>query len=129
VTYAYTVTANGCINPTTYNVVARVNPAPAFTSTLTPAAICSGTSFAYTAVSPTAGASFSWSRAAIATINGNGAANGMGNVNETLVNTGTAPVDVTYVYSVTANGCTSAPYNVVIRINPAPALTSTLNAA
>ena len=44
VTYAYTLAAGGCSNPSVYNVTVVVNPAMTLTSTLTPAAICSGTS-------------------------------------------------------------------------------------
>ena len=69
---------------------------------------------------------FSWTRAAVAGIS-NSAASGTGNPNETLINTTTAPVSVTYVYSVSANGCTgSTTYNVVVLVNPAPVLSSTL---
>ena len=37
----------------------------------------------------------------------NPASSGSGNPNEVLVNTTTAPVNVVYVYTVTANGCTN----------------------
>ena len=127
VTYVYTVSANGCTNPATYNVVVAVNPTPSLSSTLSPSAICSGTNFSYFPASGTAGASFAWTRAQIAGIS-NAASSGAGNPNETLTNTTASAVYVTYVYSVSANGCTNpAVYNVVVAVNPTPSLSSTLS--
>ena len=127
VRYVYTLTANGCTNPATYNVDVVVNPTPALTSTLTPAAICSGSVFSYTPLSSTTGTSFGWSRAAVAGITPAAAGTGTGNPNETLTNTTASPVTVRYVYTLTANGCTNpATYNVDVLVNPTPALTSTL---
>ena len=63
VRYIYTLTANGCTNPVTFNVDVVVNPMASLTSTLTPPAICSGTVFSYTPTSGTAGTSFVWTRA------------------------------------------------------------------
>jgi hypothetical protein len=125
VTYVYTLSANGCTNPTTYNVVVTVNPIPVLTSSLTPPAICSNTIFSYTPTSSTFGITFSWTRADVTGIS-NPAASGTGNPNEILINTTTIPVSVTYVYVLSGNGCTSAPYNVVVAVNPTPTLTSTL---
>ena len=126
VTYVYSLNANGCTNPTTYNVIVPVNPTPVLTSTLLPPAICSGSLFTYTTASSTVGAAFSWSRSALAGIS-NAAANGLGNPNEALQNTTAAPITVTYVYSVSANGCNNpATYNVSVVVNPLPVLTSSL---
>src|SRR5690606_18174336 len=89
-------------------------------------AICNNTAFSYAPTSSSSGATFSWTRAAIPGIS-NPAATGNGNPNETLIDTTALPVDVTYVYSVTADGCTNpAKFNVVVRVNPTPALSSTL---
>ncbi len=126
VTYVYTVSANGCTNPITYNVVVVVYPKPTLSSSLTPPAICSNTLLNYLPVSATTGATFSWTRAVVAGIS-NIIGSGTGNSNETLINTTVNPVNVTYVYSVSANGCTNAtPYNVVVTVNPTPILSSTL---
>ena len=117
---------NTCGNGTAASLPVTVNPNPILTSTLTPPAICSNTIFSYPATGTPAGVIFSWTRAAVAGIS-NGAASGTGNPNETLINTTTAPVSVTYVYSVSANGCTgSTTYNVVVVVNPAPVLSGTL---
>ncbi len=127
VRYVYTLTANGCTNPATFNVDVVVNPIPALTSTLTPSAICSGSLFSYTPTSGTAGTSFAWSRAVVAGITPVGPTSGTGDPNETLTNTTAAPITVRYVYTLTANGCTNpATFNVDVVVNPIPALTSTL---
>ena len=98
------------------NVV--VNPRPVLSSSLTPPAICSGSPFNYSATSSTAGASFAWSRSGILGINGGSGSSGTGNVSEILTNTTTAPVNVTYVYTTTAAGCSGNPQNVVVTVNP-----------
>ena len=91
-----------------------VNPIPVLSSNLT-ATAASGTAFTYTATSSTTGATFAWSRAAVTGIS-NASANGTGNINETLVNTTASPVNVTYVYTLTANSCTNT-QNVVVTVN------------
>lgn len=118
VTYIYTLTADGCENPTTFNVVVVVNPTPLLSSTLTPPAICSGTLFSYTPTSNTPGTTFAWSRAVVAGIS-NPAAIGTGNPLETLINTTNTTVNVTYVFTLTANGC-SHNQNVVVAVKPNP---------
>ncbi len=123
VTYAFTLTANGCSN--TQNVPVTVNPGPVLSSSLTPPAICSGTAFSYTPTSATAGTTFSWNRATVAGITPVGPTSGTNNPNETLTNTTTAPIVVTYVYTLTANGCTNT-QNVNLTVNPKPVLSSGL---
>ena len=103
VTYVYTLSANGCTNPTTYSVVVTVKPTATLTSSITPPAICDNAVFSYTPTSATTGTTFAWSRAAVAGIS-NIAATGSGNPNESLRNTTAAPVNVTYVYTLSANG-------------------------
>ncbi len=120
VTYVYTVTANGCTNSTTYSVIVTVNTCAcnqSLSSSLTPPAICSGTFFSYTPTSATVGTSFAWTRAAVAGIS-NSASSGVGNPAETLTNTTSDSVNVTYVYTVTANGCTNpTTFSVVVTVN------------
>jgi hypothetical protein len=62
--------------------------------------------------------SVSWTRSVVSGIS-NVAATGTGSISETLVNTTTAPVNVSYVYQLNNNGCTST-YSVVVTVNPAP---------
>ncbi len=127
VRYIYTLTANGCTNPVTFNVDVVVNPMPALTSSLTPPATCSGSVFSYTPTSGTAGTSFGWTRASVAGITPAGPTSGTDNPNETLTNTTAAPITVRYIYTLTANGCTNpVTFNVDVVVNPMPALTSSL---
>jgi hypothetical protein len=127
VTYQYTTTANGC-SSSIQNVVIVVNPIPVLSSTFSPAAICSGTTFNYSATSATLGSGFSWTRAVVSGVT-EGANSGTGNVSETLTNTTTASISVTYHYTTAANGCSSSIQNVVIVVNPIPVLSSDLNPA
>jgi gliding motility-associated-like protein len=125
VTYVYSLSVNGCPNPSTYNVVATVNPIPTLNSSLLAPAMCSGTPFSYAPTSITTGTSFSWTRAAVVGVS-NIAASGTGNPNEVLINTTTDSVPVTYVYTLSANGCVNpTTYSVVVDVNPSPKLTST----
>ncbi|MEO8405165.1 MAG: T9SS type A sorting domain-containing protein, partial [Chitinophagaceae bacterium] len=95
--------------------VLTVNPKPLLSSNLTAAAV-SDQPFNYTPTSATAGTTFSWSRAAVAGID-NDAAIGEGAISETLVNTGNSSVNVIYVYTLMANGCTKT-QNVVVAVGP-----------
>ncbi len=127
VNYVYSLSANGCTNSQTVSVV--VNPLPTLTSTLTPPATCNNTPFNYTPASGTTGTTFNWSRAVVAGIS-NAAASGSGNPAETLVNTTTTTRTATYVYSLSANGCTNpVNYNVLAPITPKPVLSSSLTAS
>ena len=101
--------------------LASPKPIPVLSGTLTATAV-SGTAFSYTPGSTTAGTTFAWNRAAVAGIS-NAAASGTGNINETLVNTLGTPVNVTYVYTSTANGCINT-QNVVVSVSSVPVVTS-----
>lgn len=68
--------------------------------------VTSGTLFNYTPTSTTPGTTYAWSRTAVIRIS-DVAANGTGNINETLINTARSFINVTYVYTLTANGCTN----------------------
>ncbi len=125
VTYVYTLTAGGCKD--IQNVTVSVNPTPVLNSSHTPGAVCSNSLFNYTPTSLTAGATFTWSRAAVTGISNVGSS-GAGNPAETLVDTTATAVRVTYVYTVSINGCTNS-QNVVMSVDPTPALSSTLSPA
>ena len=49
---------------------------------------------------------------------------GAGNVNETLTNTTTIPIAVTYSYITTASVCSNAGDNVVVTVDPVPVITA-----
>jgi hypothetical protein len=99
------------------------NPDPSLSSTLTPPTICSATAFSYTPTSNTSGAIFAWSRAFVPGIT-QVAASGIGNINETLTNTTNTSINVTYVFTIAANGCSNT-QNVVVAVSPQPTLSST----
>jgi hypothetical protein len=111
-TYTVTQTINSCSGPAA-SATAAPKPIPTLSSSLTSAAT-SGAVFNYTPSSNTSGTTFTWSRAAVSGIS-NAADNGNGSINETLVNTTASPVNVTYVYTLTANGCTNT-QNVVVTV-------------
>ncbi len=120
VIYKYTTTANGCTGAV-QNLTLTVNALPIINSTLTPSAICSGTAFSYVPASATAGPpTFSWTRAAIANITPAGPTSGAGNPNETLTNSSTSPINVTYGYISTYAGCSGTQINMVVTVNPLP---------
>ena len=118
-----TPSAYGCIGtPDTFQIVD--NPIPALNSTTTPPAICNNTPFSYIPGSAVVGTTFDWTRAEVIGIS-NPASNGAGNPNETLVNTTTGQLAVAYVYTLTANGCSSNA-TVTVTVNPPTALTSSV---
>ncbi len=116
VTYKYTMLANSC--PSTQNVLLTVNPKPMLSSSLTPNALCDSAIFNYPPTSNTAGATFSWSRPYIAGIYAV-AQSGVGNPNQQLINSTYVVVNVTYNFTITANGCSNK-QNVVVAVNPTP---------
>ncbi|MCP2042022.1 PKD-like domain-containing protein [Pontibacter sp. HSC-36F09] len=130
VTYTYTLTTAGCSS--TQDVVVRVNPKPALSSTLTPDAVCSGTAFTYTPESATAGATFTWTRASVTGISNTAVATPTavgGGINETLINTTATPKVVTYRITASANGCPGTAELVQVTVNPSPVLNSPLTAS
>jgi hypothetical protein len=116
VPYTFALTAYGCPNTETVNVI--VNPTPQLTSLLTLPAQCSGTPFYYNPTSATVGTSYTWTRSNIAGIS-NPATNGIGAISETLINTSPNPIVVNYVYTLTANGCTNQ-QTISVTIDPLP---------
>lgn len=125
VSYDFTLSANGCTNDQVVTV--SINPTPVLTSVVTPAAICSSTTFSYTPASSLSGTTYSWSRAAVTGIS-QSAGTGTGSINEQITNTTAAPVSVVYSYNLTANGC-SAPGSVTVFVNPTPQLNTSLSPA
>jgi hypothetical protein len=111
-TYTVTQTVSGCISPPGSGIAAPAT-APVLSSNLS-AVATSGVVFNYTPTSGTSGTGFAWSRAVVSGIS-NTAATGSGNISETLVNTTASPIVVTYVYTLTANGCTNT-QNVLVTV-------------
>lgn len=122
VVYTFTLTANGCEN--IEDLTVSVNPTPVLYPTPLVGSICDGDVFSYTQTSTTPDVMHSWSRAAITGITPATGA-GVGPINETLNNTTTDPILVTYVDTLNINGCTNT-QDVQVSVNPTPMLTSSL---
>ena len=120
-----TPSTTGCL-PTPLTFTITINPTPTLSTPLT-ANSCSGNPFSYTPNSPITGTTYTWTRAAKAGIS-NPASSGTGNISETLTNITTNSITVTYIYTLTANGCPKA-QNVLVTVIPSPMLTSTLTPA
>jgi|GEM_PF-3605824 len=109
------VWSNGAGSVSSDAALLIVNPLPALTSDVTNT-VNTGDVFSYHPTSSIPGTSFSWTRAQVSGIS-NPAASGNGNINETLVNSSSSAVNVTYVYTLIANGC-SRTQNVIVTVNP-----------
>ena len=112
--YSVTQTLNGCTSSGGSGVAAP-KATPALSSSLA-ATATSGNAFTYNPTSTSSGTTFGWSRATVPGIS-NAAANGTGAISETLTTTTGSPVNVTYVYTLTSNGCTNT-QNVIVTVNP-----------
>ena len=122
--YYLFVIANGISSD---SIAFTVPSPPTLSSTLTPPAICSGTAFTYTPTSNTVGATFTWTRAAVAGIS-NAAITipQTTNPNEILINVTSNPVTVVYAYTISGGGCTNTE-NVSVVVNPVPTAAFTAN--
>ncbi len=122
VIYIDTLTFSGCKN--TQKVTVAVKPLPKLNSAHK-LAQCDSLPFNYPPTSATAGSAFAWSRAYVPGIDV-AAGSGIGNPNEQLINTTNFNLNVVYVYTLTANGCTYSPDSVVVLVHPTPKLSSSL---
>lgn len=121
VTYLFNYKTSAC-SGAPFSYVVTVNPMATITSS--PAGIaCSGVPQDYTITSNIATTTYSWSRAAVTGISNPAVTDqNMSTITETLNNTTTNPVNVTYVITPAANGCTSSnPFNYVVKVNPSVA--------
>ncbi len=116
VTYVYTLNDGTTTN--TQSVTVTVNPRPRLSNTA-PYPICSGAVFVFIPASSTLGYTYSWIRPFVPGI-GVLPGSGTGNINEVLINNTFVPIAVTYVFTLTASGC-SRVQNVVVTVNPVPA--------
>lgn len=126
VTYAYTVTIDGCSHVD--NVIVAVNPKPVLNNSSTSASplptlpICDNTTFNFTPSFATAGSTFTWDREFVSGI-GALPKSGTGTISETLKNNTNVNVSVMYTYTVTANGCSSSS-SFSLQVHPTPTLIS-----
>jgi len=92
---------------------------PILTSSLTPSATCSSSTFNYTPTFNVGGTTYTWTRNTVSGIS-NTATSGTTAISETLINTTNAPISVPYVFNIfTEPGCTNS-QTVTEVINPRP---------
>jgi gliding motility-associated-like protein len=128
VTYQIIPTANGC-SGTSFNYIVSVYPSPGISSSSS-GTICSNVAQNYTITSGTGGTTYSWSRATVTGIS-NGSLSGQTSnpITESLINTTTSAVTVTYSITPTASGCSGSPFTYSVLVNPAPSITSSATGA
>ena len=116
--------SNACSGlPASFSIT--IQPTPTLSNALSSTAICSGTTFTYTARSLTSNASFTWQRETVSGIDATGPATGEGNItNQLLRNKSQSTLTQTYLYTLTANGCSNQ-QRVSVEVLPEPRLTST----
>jgi Fungalysin metallopeptidase (M36) len=96
-----------------------------FLSSAMAATVCSGSVFSYTATSATPGVTMSWTRPTVAGISNASTTTTSGIVSETLVNTTTEPILLTYFITVAPASLTCGsgipvPQRVRVLVNPLP---------
>jgi hypothetical protein len=119
--FYYTLTANGCTNPTVFTVTVTVNPTPSVNIPSPPSqTVCNGlttVAISFTG-SPVVGTVYNWINN---TTSIGLAASGSGTINSfTVVNN--SNVDVTAIITVTpmSNGCNGLPKTSTILVHPTP---------
>ncbi|QQL50898.1 PKD-like domain-containing protein [Mucilaginibacter ginkgonis] len=126
VTYTIVVHNGDCISQQV--VTLTVQPQLTITANA-PTKVCSGSPAAVVLTSNLNTTFYTWTAtASAANITGfvsNSTPSGSGQIQDVLVNNGTAPGTVTYVITPTANGCTGNQITKVITISPIPTLTAT----
>jgi gliding motility-associated-like protein len=123
-TYYVQAVINDCVSPRT-RVDVSVNPVPNVTSAPNDLA-CGGVPLNYTITADIAGATYSWSRAAVTGISNPAvSAQTSGIITEALVNTAQSPIDVTYLITPLNNGCSGPVFKYVVTVYPTPTVTST----
>ncbi len=124
VTYTFAISANGCTNY--QDVVVDVNPIPRLTSSTTDT-VCSGAPVNYTLTATPPGAIDSWYRPGVVGIS-QSIGTGSGNINESLTNTTSGPVNVIYYLTLSANGCNSFPV-LTVTVDLPPTITTIATSA
>ena len=110
--------SGGSCGTTTASKQIVLNPAPAVSSASS-GSICTGVALNY---SITGGTTYNWGRAAVAGISNSAVTSQASNpITETLTNTTSSPVNVIYLITPTANGCTGAQFTYTVTVNSVPA--------
>ena len=137
--FTHTFTSGGSFTPsvtvtnsfgcnTTGNLTAvTVTASPSLTSPLNPNSICSGSTFNYTPTSTISGTTYSWVRTLPSGVTGSGSNTSTGTtgvISQTLTNSTSGNLQVTYAMTATANGC-SRTQNVVVTVRALPTVSIT----
>ena len=123
VVYTVTPTApNGCTGaPVTYTIL--VNPVPSVNLPAVQSICSGGTSTAVNLTSSVAGTIFNWTGSGSSGSISGFSGSGSGNIPpQTISNSSANPGSVTYTITPVAAGCSGAPINYVITVNPLPAV-------
>ena len=125
VIYIFSAATVNCSNPVTQQTSVTVNPTAAMTINNTTTSICSGNAVSITLNSATSGAVITLNNvnygAATGTITAPQTYTPGSVITETLINTTSGPVIVTYSFSVSANGCSTAgPFTATVTVNAVP---------
>lgn len=104
VVYVYTLSLHGCVN--TQSVTLVVFPGPTLTSTLLAPTVCDSSVFHYIPTCAIPGTLFTWVRPSVAGISNPYAWGGFDPA-ERLDNTTSSPVQVTYYFTLTKDGCSN----------------------
>lgn len=125
--YRVVVTSGTCSQPFAIGVAIRASPS--ISGPLT-GVVCSGMSYESGAITatPATGVTFDWSRATVTGIS-NAAANGTSvalatGITETLSNTTTGSLNVTYVLTPKTATCTGTPVNLMVSVTQKPSITA-----
>ncbi|NBR14297.1 MAG: hypothetical protein EBU01_06905, partial [Crocinitomicaceae bacterium] len=125
IVYVVTPTSGSC-SGTPFNVTVTVNPTPTITTINSTA--CSGSPFTVTPANTTNGivpsnTTYAW---AAPTFSGTGAAAGtaQNNINGTLTQSTSSPINVTYTVTPTSGTCVGTAFSVTVAVNPNPAITN-----
>jgi len=127
-TYTVTPTSGICVGPT-FQVTVTVNPTPVILNRV--ATVCSGSPFSIpiangvplaTTIVP-AGITYDWGAPVVTGgVTGGSAQTGQTSISQTLVNPTNTARTATYTVTPTSGICTGATFQVVVTVNPTPAI-------
>lgn len=125
VPYAYVLTASGCSNPQTVNLL--VNPTPTITDQATSS--CNNTAFTVSPANVPTGTTYTWAlpnSSPSGSINGASPGTSQNSITQTLNNSTPSPATATYTVTPSANGCTGTAFLVTVTVNTATVLSTSL---
>jgi gliding motility-associated-like protein len=124
VPYAYVLTASGCANPQTVNVL--VKPTPTILDQATSS--CNNSAFTASPANVPAGTTYTWTvptySPAGSITNGSAQAIPQNTISQTLNNTTPSPATATYTVTPSANSCTGTSFLVTVTVNTATVLST-----